>query len=288
MRIVFMGTPKFAADIFQYLIEDKSVDVVGFQTAPDKIRGRGKKLVPSLVKELALKHNIPEIIPDDVDYICVAAYGKILDEDFVNKYKCLNVHGSLLPRWRGAAPVERAILEGDEYTGVSIMKMDAGMDTGAYCAQEKIKIDDKSTDELLSEMAKLGAKLLVDAMTKDVVYTEQDENLVTYAKKIEKHELDLDDLLLSSIRKIQASSKAHPSKCIIANKSVTILKAKKSDITIKPNQVLFIDKKLYLGFNDGAMQITTLKPDGKNTMEAKAFAAGIQNIRDGGLTWEKV
>lgn len=294
IKAVFMGTPKFAADILQYLIDDNNVDIVGYQTAPDKIRGRGKKLVPSPVKHVANANNIPEEIPEDIDFILVAAYGKIVNEEILNhpKYCCLNVHGSLLPKWRGAAPVERAILAGDEYTGESIMRMEKGMDTGDYCAQNKIEIAGKNYETIMNEMAELGARDLVCAMqqiiSNEVNWTKQDETQVTFANKIEKHELNLDDSAISSKRKIQASNNAHPAKCVIGNRVVAVLEAKLVDKNLEESKVLFQDKKLYLGFSDGCLEILTLKPDGKNIMQATAFAAGIQNIRSGEIEWKKM
>lgn len=163
-KIIFMGTPGFAADILQGLIDSGSCDVLTVYTMPDAIRGRGKKLVASPVKEAALSNDITVETPKDFketgivenlksynpDFIIVAAYGMLLPQSVLDapKYECLNVHGSLLPKWRGAAPVQRAILNGDDKIGYSIMRMEAGLDTGDYCFQNSIDASDKSTVQI--------------------------------------------------------------------------------------------------------------------------------------------
>ena len=149
MRIVFMGTPQLAAKILQALTVAETTQIVAVYTNADAVSKRGNQLIPSPVKVVANEAGVPVHTPStfkdeleverlaayEPDFICVAAYGMILPTSALNipKYECINVHGSLLPRWRGAAPIQRAILAGDEHTGVSIMRMDAGMDTGDYC-----------------------------------------------------------------------------------------------------------------------------------------------------------
>lgn len=164
MRIVFMGTPDFAKNILQGLAESLECEVVAVYTREDAVRGRGKKLVASPVKQFAIDNNIPVETPknfndEDVvstlasygsDFIVVAAYGLILPKTVLDvpKFECLNVHGSLLPKWRGAAPVQRAILAGDEEIGYSIMKIGEGLDDGDYCYQNKIKSNKQSSQDI--------------------------------------------------------------------------------------------------------------------------------------------
>lgn len=316
MRIVFMGTPDFAATILDNLVQQH--EVVAVYTRPDAVRGRGKHLEPSPVKRVAERLGItvltPRTLRDEAaqrelasfapDIICVAAYGAILPKAVLDvpRYGCLNVHASLLPRWRGAAPVERAILAGDEEAGVCIMRMEEGLDTGAYCVCRTADIDGKDAATLTEELADLGSHALLTALVHVEqgadVWTEQDETQVTYASKIEKHELDLapsDDATVL-VRKVQASSAAHPARTLIAGRAVTVLaleavagdeRACELSADLVQGGVRFVGKRLFLGAADGAVEVRELKPDGKQAMDAKAFAAGIQGIKDGGLTWEE-
>ena len=302
MRIVFMGTPAFAATILDQLAQ--SYEVVGVFTQPDAIRSRGKKLEPSPVKRTALSHEIPvfeyatfkdndafdqlEGLAPDV--ICVAAYGVLLPKEVIDlpPYGCLNVHGSLLPCWRGAAPIERAILANDAEVGVCIMQMEAGLDTGAYCHEQKLPCGDLSAPELTDRLADLGDGSLE--------WTIQDESLVTYAQKIEKGELDIAPEMSANeaLLKIRASSENHPAKCSIGGKDVTVVSAMLADSgadapqaieQIEAGQVLFVAKRLYLGFSDGALELMRVHPSGKKQMSARDFAAGLQGVKRGEVRW---
>ena len=209
MRVVFMGTPDFAASILIELKEQH--DVVAVYTRADAVRGRGKKLVPSPVKEVALGANIPVFEPRtlrddaeverlralDPDVICVAAYGMILPQAVLDipKHGCLNVHASLLPKYRGAAPIERAILNGDDEAGVCIMRMEAGLDTGDYCICRSCQIAGMNAERLTGELADKGAYALLSALY-DVEHgverwVKQVEEDATWAPKIGKGELNL-------------------------------------------------------------------------------------------------
>ncbi len=315
MRIVFMGTPDFAASILEAI--SPVHDVVAVYTRADAVRGRGKKLVPSPVKAAAERLGIEvrtpatlrddevqrELAADAPDAICVAAYGMILPREVLDipRFGCLNVHASMLPRWRGAAPVERAILAGDEEAGVCIMRMEEGLDTGDFCICRSIDIADTPAPLLTDQLSDLGAHALLTALSQAEVgiirWTAQDEAQVTYAAKIDRGELDLapaDDAVMLA-RKVQASSEAHPSHALLAGKRVTVLAARlvegdeqgsklAGDMT--PGQVRFAGKRLFIGAADGAVELLSVKPDGKQAMEAKAFAAGIQGIKDGNKIWE--
>lgn len=311
MRIVFMGTPQFAATILERLVS--AGDVVGVFTQPDAVRSRGKKLDPSPVKTLALEYDLPvyeyatfkdndafDVLKGlEPDVVCVAAYGVLLPQAVIDlpRYGCLNVHGSLLPRWRGAAPIERAILAGDTELGVCIMQMEAGLDTGDYCLVERIANTGQTALELTDALANLGADALISALAGledgSLLWSKQDEAHVTYAHKIEKGELDLDSSMAveAALRAIRASSESHPSKAAIGGKAVTIIAAQRpiepsSEIDqISPGQVLFISKKLYLGFADGALEIQEVHPAGKKRMVARDFAAGLQGVKSGTVTW---
>lgn len=313
MRVVFMGTPIFAAVILEYLADQH--EVVGVFTRPDTIRGRGKQPLPSAVKEMAHKYMLPvyeyaslrsdeaqQLLVDlNPEVICVAAYGAILPQEVLDlpPYGCLNVHASLLPRWRGAAPIERALLAGDEALGVSIMKMEEGLDTGDFAIARSMEPGDFTAEELNYELADLGASALLVALQQlqmgTISWTTQDESLVTYAEKLEKNELNINPNLSAeqAKRNIQASSSSHPCKCIIAGKEVILIKASMPEIdtssleNLAPQgMVSFVNKRLYLGFQDGCIELKEVKPAGKKRMEARAFAAGLQGIKNACVEWE--
>ncbi len=209
-RVLFMGTPDFAVPILQALIESPEYDVVGVATRVDKPAGRGRKLRPSPVKEAAQAHGIPVFQPRSLrkdpdavraladtgpDVIVVAAYGLILPKSVLEipPYGCVNVHASLLPRWRGAAPITAAILAGDEVTGITIMLMDEGMDTGPLLAQAKERIlATDTTGSLSTRLADLGARLLLNTLPHwiagDVEPEPQDDAAATYAPRIRKEQ----------------------------------------------------------------------------------------------------
>lgn len=316
MRVVFMGTPKLAADILVEIAQQH--EVVCVYTRPDAVRGRGAKLEPSPVKAAAERLGIPvrtatslrdaeeqahlaELAPDA---ICVAAYGCILPREVLEipRYGCLNVHASLLPRWRGAAPIERAILAGDEQTGVCIMRMEEGLDTGPYCVRRATEVEGKSGAELTDELANLGARALLTGLSVveqgGAEWTFQDDAAATYAEKLAKDELypDPAEPAAAMVRKVLASSEAHPARAVIAGRSATVERVALPDDEraaalcdgLEQGAVRFAAKRLFLGTGDGAVEVLSLKPDGKKSMDARAFAAGVQGIKAGGCTWGRV
>lgn len=309
MRIVFMGTPEFAVPSLKKLAA--AFDVALVLTRPDAVRSRGKKLEPSPVKAAALELGLPVLeanrcTPEVLDALrapaadvfCVAAYGCILPDEVLTMAPlgCVNVHASLLPRWRGAAPIQRSILAGDAETGVSIMRIGHGVDTGAYCAQARCTVPGKTADELTAELAELGGNLLVDVLPRladgSAVWTEQDETLVTHAAKIAKSELWLDPAEPASgnARRVLASSDAAPARCVLVGKPVRIMSAvsaaKGGDTPdVACGTFAIASKRVFLGCADGVLEVTSIKPDGKRAMEASAWAAGQREAT--GL-WEKL
>jgi methionyl-tRNA formyltransferase len=209
MRLIFMGTPDFAVPTLNALVA-AGHDVCAVYSQPPRPANRGKKLTPSAVQmraeELGLEVRTPlslknaaaqaEFAGLNADIAVVAAYGLILPQAILDapKYGCLNVHGSLLPRWRGAAPVQRAILAGDTETGVCIMQMEAGLDTGPVRLVGRTKVDGKTAGELTAELAELGAALMVQVLSDLSVFppAAQPDEGVTYAAKIDKAETRLD------------------------------------------------------------------------------------------------
>lgn len=305
MRVVFMGTPDFAVPSLRELAS--RFEVVLVLTRPDAVRSRGKRLEPSPVKAAALELDIPvmeatRITPEvmdrlheaEADIFCVAAYGCILPDEVLHMAPLgiVNVHASLLPRWRGAAPIQRAILAGDERAGISIMRIGHGVDTGAYCAQASCSVAGKTADELTAELAQLGADLLCDTLPaladETAVWTEQDESLVTHAQKISKAEMRLDpqESALVNLRRVLASSDAAPARCIAAGKPVRIMRAVAADgdaSMCAAGELVCQSKRIYIGCSDGTLEITSVKPDGKRQMDASAWAAGLHGDA---LAWE--
>jgi len=212
LRIAFAGTPEFAAVALRALL-DSEHQVIGVWTQPDRKAGRGQKLTPSVVKQVALDNGVPvyqplslktsdaqhELRALDADVLIVAAYGLILPQAVLDMptLGCLNIHGSLLPRWRGAAPIHRAILAGDKETGVCIMQMNAGLDTGDVLLEKSIPIEDDDTSASLHDkLALLGSEALLEALPQhcrgELIPQVQTEAGVSYAEKLEKAEGQLD------------------------------------------------------------------------------------------------
>lgn len=213
LKIVFAGTPEFAAMALAQLIKHEH-QVVAVYTQPDRPAGRGRKLLPSPVKQIALNHHIaveqPESLKKDPtaidklktyhpDVMIVAAYGLLLPQRVLDipTYGCLNIHASLLPRWRGAAPIQRAILAGDPETGITIMQMDAGLDTGDILLKRTLPITARCTaGELHDHLAALGCQAilqtLADLESNKLHPQKQDPTFATYAKKLDKHEAWID------------------------------------------------------------------------------------------------
>ncbi len=213
MKIIFAGTPEFAVPALVALIQAEQ-EIVMVLTQPDRPAGRGMKLHASPVKQLALQHNLNVFQPESLkpleiqaqiaavnaDVMIVAAYGLIIPTVVLNmpKFGCYNIHASLLPRWRGAAPIHRALLAGDKETGVTIMEVVPALDAGAMVSKGVVPITDADTTQTLhDELAKIGADLMVQAMQKLVQNRAlpsepQDESLVTYAHKLEKSEAAID------------------------------------------------------------------------------------------------
>ena len=304
MRIVFMGTPGFAVPSLRALAGAHDVRLV--LTRPDAVRGRGKRLEPSAVKAAATELGIDVLetkrITDDAmssiraaepDVIVVAAFGCILPDAVLEAAPlgCVNVHASSLPRWRGAAPIQRAILSGDARAGVSIMRVVHDLDAGAYCRQADVEVGEKSCPQVMGELAELGARELLTALDQmadgTAVWVEQDESKATYAKKIEKAEMLLDPAAsaLDNRRRVQTSLDAAPARMAVAGKGVRVLTARVAEEGVAQGEVLVRHGRVIAGCADGAIELLRVKPDGKREMEASAWAAGLHQSQ---LAWEHV
>ena len=208
MKIVYMGTPDFAVPALDMLL--KSEHKVGYVVSqPDRARDRGKKIKPTPVKEKAMEYDVPVLQPEKIkenqefedtlkkyapDLVVVAAYGKIIPKNILDipKYGCVNIHGSILPRWRGAAPIQRAIMEGDKETGVTLMYMGEGLDTGDMIDKVYVSTEDKTSEDLHDELSIKGAELLMkridDFETGNINAEKQDDALTCYAPVLSKKE----------------------------------------------------------------------------------------------------
>jgi methionyl-tRNA formyltransferase len=236
---------------------------------------------------------IDQLLSVQADVICVAAYGLILPPAALSAARlgAINVHASLLPRWRGAAPIQRAILAGDRTAGVSIMRMEEGLDTGPYCLQGSVPVDDKNASALTSELGVLGAALLVSALhgiaDGTAVWTPQAQDGVTYADKVSKSDVAPDPALSAhdNLLRVRASSSAAPARMLLAGRGVTLLEATASSDRIRAGAVENTDDGILLGASSGGLLVTRLKPDGKAEMEASAWARGAR--LDSCAVWER-
>jgi methionyl-tRNA formyltransferase len=293
MRVIFMGTPQFAIPTLNALMV-AGHDVVAVYSQPPRPANRGKKLTPSAIQaraeELALCVKTPVSLKGadeqtafaalDADVAVVAAYGLLLPQAILDapKYGCLNVHGSLLPRWRGAAPVQRAILAGDEESGVCIMQMEAGLDTGPVRATVRTAINGKTAGELTAELATIGAEAMVDVLADLNAHpaVAQPDQGVTYAAKIDKAEtrLDFNKDAEAVERQIRAF---HPGAWFeIEGERYRILQA---EIVRTPGlsaygQACTIDDQFTIACNTGAIRPKIIQRAGKPAMPIKDFLRG--------------
>ncbi|MDF7671023.1 methionyl-tRNA formyltransferase [Orbaceae bacterium ESL0721] len=294
MRIIFAGTPEFAALHLQALI-DSEHEVIAVLTQPDRPAGRGNKLQASPVKVVAEAHNIPvyqpatlkksenqQLIADlQADIMVVVAYGLILPQAVLDmpRLGCLNVHGSLLPRWRGAAPIQRACWAGDAKTGITIMQMDAGLDTGDMLYKLSCPIEQEDTSASLYEkLAQLGPKGLLATLTLiadgKIAPEKQDESQVTYAEKLSKAEAKLDwhQPAVQLERSIRAFNPWPVSYFEINGEPVKVWQAAViADNHHQPaGTILRADKQgILVATSEGALNITSLQPAGKKRMSAQ-------------------
>jgi len=292
MRIIVMGTPDFAVPTLEALI-NAGHEVVCAYTQPPRPGGRrGKELTPSPVQRAAEAHGVavrhPASLRDAVaqadfaalaaDVAVVAAYGLILPQAVLDapRHGCLNVHGSLLPRWRGAAPIQRAILAGDAETGVGIMRMERGLDTGPVLLEGRTPVGAKTTGELTDELAILGARLMVQVLADLPAYPEipQPEAGVTYAHKIDKAEARLDFTAPGEQveRQVRAFNPAPGAFFAFEGERYKVLAAKVVDATGEPGTVL--DEALTIACGSGALQPTVVQRAGRPAMPVTELLRG--------------
>lgn len=296
MRIIFMGTPPFAVPTLAALVA-AGHDIAAVYTQPPRPAQRGKKLQQSAVHDWAEAHGLPVRTPAslrgaeaqadfaalDAEIAVVAAYGLILPSQILGspQHGCLNVHGSILPRWRGAAPVQRAILAGDSETGVTIMQMDAGLDTGGMRLIGRTPVGRKTAGELTQELAEMGAALMVQVLGDLAAYPPepQPDEGALYAPKVDKSEAEL-DFYLSAVqveRAIRAFNPAPGAWFELDGERYKLLAAE----VLPPDEVppgmppsVTLNDRLTIACNPGAIRVTRIQRAGKPAMSAEEMLRG--------------
>ena len=297
LKIIFMGTPNFAVHILKSVHESEH-KILGVYTQPPTKKNRGLKIQNSSVHTCANELNIPVRYPislkdhNEIEYIrklnpdvvIVVAYGQILPEKLLKlgKILFLNIHASLLPKWRGAAPIQRAIMNMDHESGISIMKIVPKLDSGPVLLKSKIKIfQDTTYKELAKKMSKLGSKLILDALKlfeeKQAIFVEQNESEASYAKKIEKSEckINWNKNANEVIAKINALNSNLGSWFEINGNRVKIIEAKEVK-NKKGKPGVFLDENFIIACSDNAIQILKLQKEGKQQTTAEEFLRGTK------------
>jgi methionyl-tRNA formyltransferase len=302
-RIVFMGSPEFAVPTLRSLVQQTTV--LGVVTQPDREAGRGRTLTAPPVKTLAQELGLPFIQPDKLhrpeavqqlkdwnpDVIIVAAFGQILRPEVLNlpPHGCVNIHASLLPRWRGAAPIQAAILHGDAQTGITLMRMDSGLDTGPILSQRPFPIQPSDNFATLSKnLAHLGAELLLDTLpdylSGEITPQTQDEDRATYAKMLKKEDGELDfsqssTALEHKVRAFQPWPGAFTTWLgqMLKIQRCKAVPADRLDQLVSPGQNLIYKGLPAIGTGDGLLVLEELQPAGKKPMSGKAFLQGARN-----------
>lgn len=298
-RIIYMGTPQFSATVLEALIQ-ANYNITLVVTQPDKKVGRKQEIEYSPVKKIALKYGIEVFQPlkiktdfqiilnKDPQCVITCAYGQIIPDEILNypEYKCINIHASLLPKYRGGAPIHKAIMNGDKETGISIMEMVSKMDAGAVCYTKKYPISDTiTTSELFEELALVAKDAILEALPmilkKEAIFVEQDESQVTYAYTIKKVEEKIDVTLpIEQVYNITRGLLAFPAGYIIVNGKK--IKLHKVSMEVKNHNKLyefeFKDDCYYLYLNGGVLKIYALQLEGKKKMDAKTFHNGFGSM----------
>ena len=300
MRILFMGTPDFALFSLRALVESGE-DVIGVITQPDKPKGRGYTLTPPPVKVYATEQGLPVYQPNtlrgdefaallselDPDLIVVVAYGKILPQNVLTypKHGCINVHGSLLPEYRGAAPMQRAIMEGKAVTGITTMYMDVGLDTGDMLLKSEVAIEENDNfEDIHDKLAACGAKTLLDTLAAirdgSLAREKQDDSLATYAAKIEKTDCLIDfsrsaDEVHNQIRGLSPIplSFTHTPDGKLLKVTKAIITSREGDNT-EVGKVVALDDGITVTCGRGKITLLTVLPEGKGRMSAADFIRG--------------
>ncbi len=297
-RIVFMGSPEFAVPVLRALVQQ--YDVVGVVTQPDRPAGRGRQLTPPVVKALAIELGLPVMQPPRLrapeamdqlrqwspELIVVAAFGQILRPDVLSlpPRGCINVHASLLPRWRGAAPIQAALLAGDAQTGVTIMQMDAGVDTGAILSQQALPIGpDDTAGTLAAQLSALGTGLLLDTLpgylSGELHPRPQPGEGATYAPMLKKEDGLLDPARPAGelARRVRAFNPRPGAFLAWDGGSLKVHRAHAEPGAAAPGLRLIVHGLPAVGTADGILVLDNVQPAGKKPMDGRAFLSGARN-----------
>jgi len=305
IRVVFAGTPEFSVPCLHSLMQNPKFELVGVITQPDRKAGRGMKQLASPVKQEALKCGLDVLTPGrlwdneqalawlkgkQADMLVVIAFGMLLPKSWLEaaRHGAINVHASLLPRWRGAAPIERAIMAGDTEAGVCIMRMDEGLDTGGVYAKLRVETGPRTTaGELRDVLARQGAELLVKTVPgivdQGLVCVPQDESRATYASKLKSVERNIDWSRSAEVidRQLRALSPTPGARSRLRGKWVKIIAGKALDDSCKfePGTLLIHDKCLDVACGHGSvLRIEMLQSEGKKLLKADVFLHGLRNF----------
>ena len=303
MKIIYMGTPDFSVAPLEAILQ-AGHEVTAVVTQPDKQKGRGKEVQMTPVKECALSHGIPVLQPVKIkepeavaelkkypaDIFVVAAFGQLLTEEILNMPKCgcIHIHASLLPAYRGAAPIQRVIINGEEKTGVTIQQMAKGLDTGDMLLKKEISIDPKETGgSLHDKLSAAGAELIVEALSKiekgEVVPEKQDDALSCYAKKLDKAMglIDFDQNAVSIERLIRGLNPWPSAYTLYKGKTLKIWEADVVPLEKKeePGTVVFVAKDFFdIATKEGALRVKSLQLEGKKKVAVKDFLLGYEIV----------
>ena len=302
MNIVYMGTPEFSVGPLRELIKEYNVSLV--VTQPDRKVGRKQEIKFSPVKEFALENNIEVFQPEKIrkeyqyildkkpDLIITCAYGQIIPKEILDypKYKCINIHASLLPKYRGGAPIHHAIINGDEYTGITIMYMDEAMDSGDILYQEKIKIEENdNVGTMFNKLSDLGSKMIIDFLPKflngEITPIKQNADEVTYAYNISKEDekIDFNNNSKDIFNKIRGLNPFPVSYALLDDKRVKLYESKigSSNKNGEIGEIIHIyEDGIGIRTKDGEIIITELQFEGKKKTLAKEYINGLQNKED--------
>jgi methionyl-tRNA formyltransferase len=285
MRLVFLGTPEAAVPTLNAVI-DAGHEVVLVVTRPDRRRGRGSELTPSPVKAAALSHGLRvthrlgDVAEVDAERAVVVAYGAIIPVALLDKMPMLNVHFSLLPRWRGAAPVQRAILASDEETGVSIISLEATLDTGPVHLERRIPVGDDDAEQLTRRLSALGAQALVDVLASpDLLgHPTVQSGETTYAEKLDADTFRLSssmsrDLAWRTVRLDHAFF-------FLGAKRIGAREARLTNEPVSLGELISREGEVLMGFADGGLVLVTVRPEGGKTMGARAWWSGLRPAQE--------
>ena len=298
LKIIFMGTPEFSIPALRVL--SSKYEILSVYTQSPKKKSRGQKIIKSPIHLEAEKLKIPVRFPDklkneeeykfikesNAKLVIVVAYGQIIPTEFLNIKNLifLNVHASLLPKWRGAAPIQRSIMEMEKETGISIMKIVPKLDAGPYMMQKSVSINEKDNNFSLSKkLSEVSAKLILDALLifekKEIVFKDQDEKIATYARKIDKKESEINwNTPAKKLIAIINGLSPYPGVWFKHNgKRIKIIEAEISEKQGKKGEVITDD--LVIGCQDKAIKIILLQKEGKTILKTKSFLAGYKIVK---------